>query len=237
MTSAFLHILAMGLMMLDHLWATVIPGNDWMTWLGRLAFPIFAFLIAEGYRRTKDVKKYRKRLLLFALISEIPMNLMTMGSFINPFHQNVLWTFLIALQCMIFLDQLKDSRWRYVGSFFVCLAGFLLGYVSFADYYGAGVLTVLVFYFFHKKNVWHLLGQVLCLYILHVHLLGGFTYIVELGRFEIGIVQQGMALLSLLPIWLYRGRQGYHAPWFRKFCYWFYPAHMLVLYLIWFNLT
>ena len=52
-------------MLLDHLWATIIPGNQWMTLVGRMAFPIFAFLIVEGYVHTSDYKKYIKRLLIF----------------------------------------------------------------------------------------------------------------------------------------------------------------------------
>ena len=56
-----LKIIAVVLMILDHLWASVIPGNRWMTMLGRCAFPIFAFMVAEGYVHTSDVKKYIKR--------------------------------------------------------------------------------------------------------------------------------------------------------------------------------
>lgn len=55
-TSFGLHVLAMTFMLLDHLWATMLTGQTWMTNVGRLAFPIFAFMIAEGYFRTHDVK-------------------------------------------------------------------------------------------------------------------------------------------------------------------------------------
>ena len=66
-----LRLLALALMLLDHMWATIVPGNDWMTFIGRLAFPIFAFQIAEGYYHTSDFKRYAKRLLLFALMAVI----------------------------------------------------------------------------------------------------------------------------------------------------------------------
>ena len=83
-----LKLIAVIAMMLDHMCYTVIPGNMWMTWVGRIAFPIFAFLIVEGYFHTKNVKKYALRLLIFALISEVPFNLMVSGSVFFPFHQN-----------------------------------------------------------------------------------------------------------------------------------------------------
>ena len=72
--------------------------------MGRLAFPLFAFLVAEGYEHTRDFDRYFRRMLLFAVVSEIPFNLMTGGSLINPFHQNVMFTFCIALLLLRTLD-------------------------------------------------------------------------------------------------------------------------------------
>lgn len=88
-----LHLLAMALMLCDHLWATLFPAQEWLTCLGRMAFPIFAFLIAEGYCHTTDIRKYLGRIFLFAVLSEVPFNLLYASSVIYPFHQNVLWSF------------------------------------------------------------------------------------------------------------------------------------------------
>ena len=104
-----LKILAMAFMLLDHLWATIIPDNQWMTCVGRLAFPIFAFMITEGYAHTSDFKKYAKRLFLFGLISEIPFNLMSSGSFVYPFHQNVMFTLLLGLLSIREIDRIKQA--------------------------------------------------------------------------------------------------------------------------------
>ena len=108
LSAASLHILAMATMVLDHLWATVVPGNTWMTLVGRLTFPIFAFLIAEGLTHTRDAKAYRRRMLVAAILSEIPFNLMCASSPIYPFHQNVLWTFLIAMYMIAMTERAKE---------------------------------------------------------------------------------------------------------------------------------
>jgi hypothetical protein len=234
-TSAFLHILAMVLMLCDHLWAAVVPGNDWLNCIGRIAFPIFAFMIVEGYFHTRSVKKYALRLLIFALLSEIPINLMIGGRVFYPIHQNVLWTFLIALGMIHWNEKAKVSGklWKRVtvGILYVVL-GYLAGILTMADFYQGGVLTVLVFYFFRGRTWWQLAGQLLCLWYINVEILSGFAYELHLFGETFFLIRQGLALLALLPIWLYRGRQGYHSKGFRYFCYAFYPAHLLILGLL-----
>lgn len=233
-SSAGLHVLAMTLMLCDHLWATVVPGNDWLTCIGRLAFPIFAFLIVEGYFHTGNLKRYLLRLLTFALISEIPFNLMAGSRVFYPIHQNVLWTFLLGLLLIRWNETAKQKpMWRRIlrGVSSVCV-GMLMGILTMVDYLGAGVVTVLVFYFLRGRKWWHFLGQVLVLYYLNAELLGGRAYEVEIFGRTLWLVQQSFAVLALIPIWLYRGRQGHHSKAFRYFCYGFYPAHMLILALI-----
>lgn len=235
LTSAGLHILAMFFMLLDHMWATVATGAEWMTCLGRIAFPIFAFMIVEGYFHTHNLKKYMGRMFLFALISEVPFDILTEGLLFYPFHQNVLWTFLIGLLGIHFMERAKASgkRWKWIlVSVLTVLGGFLAGMIGMTDFYGAGVLTVFVFYFFRGRNWWCYLGQFAVLYWLNMEVLGGKYYPVTLFGRNFELMQQGFALLALIPIWLYRGRKGYSSRWFQYFCYGFYPLHCLILGLI-----
>ncbi len=234
-SSFALHILAMAFMMCDHLWATVIPGNQWLTWLGRLSFPVFAFLIVEGYFHTRNFKKYLKRMLIFALVSEIPFNLMYTGLWIFPFHQNVLWSFLLALLCMKAIDKLKArfALWLALPIAVVVAGVFvLIGQLAMVDYYGYGVLTVLLFYCLRGNSWLQRLGQLAGMVYINWHLISGMVVPVEMFGFSFEIPQQGMAVFALLPIWLYRGRQGKHNKWIQFLFYGFYPVHMLLLGLI-----
>lgn len=235
-TSFFLHVLAMALMLCDHLWATLFPAQEWLTCIGRMAFPIFAFMIVEGYFHTSNVRRYLGRLFVFAIISEIPFNLIYGSSLIFPFHQNVLWTFLIALLSIRIIEKAKKIKkyWLTIPIIIIIvLIDYLLGTIAMVDYFGAGVLTVLTFYFFRGKKWWCFLGQLVCLTILNIEILGGYYYSIKFAGYEIEIVQQGFALLALIPIWLYKGKQGYHSKCFQYVCYAFYPVHLLLLYWVW----
>ena len=234
-SAAALHIIAMTFMLMDHLWATLLPAQDWLTCIGRIAFPVFAFMTVEGYFHTHNLKKYMLRLLLFALISEIPFDLMYGGTWFYPIHQNVIWTLLMGLLGIHLMETVhkNQKRWLYVLTAFVTVVfGMILGTLCMVDYYGVGVLTVFVFYLFRGRRWWCLLGQFLALYWLNVELLGGLMYPVQLFGAEFEVCQQGLALLALIPVWLYRGRQGYHSKPFQYICYAFYPVHMLVLVLV-----
>lgn len=233
--STILHIIAMLLMLCDHAWGTILGQYTILNDIGRVAYPIFAFMLVEGFYNTKNLKKYILRLLVFAVISEIPFNLMTNGVVIYPFHQNVMWTFIIALLLMewITLVRNKGSMWKTISvSFLAVIIGFIAGMATFVDYFGFGVLVVLVFYFFRGRKWWCYIGQVICLYFIFVEGLGGYCHLITIFGHTFEVVQEGFALFALIPIWLYNGMKGYKAKWFQYFCYAFYPAHILILYLM-----
>lgn len=233
-TSFSLHIMAMVFMLCDHLWGTIIRGNDWLTCIGRLTFPIYAFLLVEGYFHTKNLKKYVTRMFLFAVISEIPFNLAMAGSIIYPFHQNVLWSFLIAIGLIHWNEKGKEKQiWKriLIGITSICI-GYIVGILTFVDYYNAGIMMVLTFYFFRGKKWWNYLWQLICLWYINFEMLGGLQYEIVLFGQTYFFTRQGLALLALIPIWLYRGKQGYHSKALQYGYYAFYPLHLLILGLL-----
>ena len=230
LSALHLKILAMALMVCSHLWSTVVAGHNWLDAVGRLAFPIFAFLIAEGFFHTGNFKKYLGRMFLFALISELPFDLMAEGGWFYPFHQNVLFTFCIALPLMAWTEKARGrSKRRFLLRAAVSIAaGFLLGFVTMVDYFGYGVLMVLVFYLFHDvKFGW--LGELLCMAYINWEMMGGLVYLFPIFGRTVEIPQQSLAVLALIPIWLYSGEQGPVGKKIQYACYAFYPVHMAVL--------
>lgn len=233
-TSFSLHIMAMVFMLCDHLWGTSFVNHDIFTCIGRLTFPIYAFLLVEGYFHTGNLKKYVQRLLLFAVISEIPFNLVMGGRLFFPIHQNVLWSFLLSIGLIHWNEKAKEEPiWKRipVGIATVCVA-YIGGIITFADYYNAGIFMVLTFYVFRGKKWWHYLGQLLCMWYINCEMLGGFGYEIKLFGDTHFIARQGFALLALIPIWLYQGKQGYHSKKLQYLYYLFYPLHLLILGII-----
>ncbi len=238
LTSSQLHIIGMALMFADHCWHTLFPSYIWLTAAGRAAFPIFAFMAAEGYVHSSDVRKYIRRMLLFALISEIPFDFMVGGSVFYPFHQNVMWTFFIALSALYYSEKISgpsqnegpDLGTRLIRGA-VLTVGVLAGFAFLTDYNGAGVLLVYLFYFFRGDGLVNRAAQFLGMYYINVEMLGGYMINVELFGFEMELILQAFAMFALIPIWLYNGEKGSRSKAFQYFCYGFYPAHMLLLYL------
>ena len=229
LNASHLKLIAMVCMLIDHTWGVLVTDYQWMNCVGRLAFPIFAFQIAEGYAHTKNFKKYLLRMFLFALVSEIPYNFMTGGWWINPFGQNVMFTFCLALLMIRLIDRAAEKHWalRLLVTVAVLALAYLLGTVTFVDYHGAGVLMVLVFWLFRNVRFGWLI-QLAALVYINFEMLGG------LG-FEVGstfIPNQAFAVLAMIPILLYNGKQGWMSKGFQYACYAFYPVHILILVLI-----
>ena len=233
-TSMSLHLMAMAIMLCDHC-KRLFPDAIWLPCVGRLAFPIFAFLIVEGYHRTKNLGKYAKRLLLFAFLSEIPFDLMVGGTAFYFTHQNVLWTFLVGLGLIHINEKVKIAGklpLRLLVAAGTVIVGYYAGKFTGVDYAQAGVLTVLMFYYFRERTWRNFLLQLVSLVYLNFVMLGSYPLALSLFGHTFSMPRQGLAVLALIPIWLYRGRQGYRSKLLQYCNYAFYPAHMIVIAVI-----
>lgn len=219
MSSFALHIWAMLLMLCDHLQLTLLPDLPILRCVGRLAFPLFAFMAVEGYLHTRSLKKYLLRLLMLAVISEIPFDLLVSGSVFDPMHQNVIWTIILGLYCIRAFENISADLKKMLSAV-VIIASLAAAIIASVDYSSAGVLTLLAFYAFRGNTVRCRLMQLLSLAFINLLLLGGI---------EFAFPYQALAVLSLPIIWLYDGSQGPHNGFIKAANYLFYPAHMLIL--------
>lgn len=233
LNSDMLRVVAIVLMVSDHVWATFMSFGDWMTYIGRMAFPIFAFQIAEGFVHTLNLKKYTIRLLVFALVSEIPFNYFYSSRALNPYHQNVMFTLLLGLLAITVIDKSrgckeKRDRLKYIIALTFILLASVIG---FADYGFWGVFMVVMFYIFRGfRLAW--LCQLVGMIMINVVLFEGQMLLLDVPGRAIEIPVQSFAVLSLIPIWLYNGKKGKSGKAVQYGFYAFYPAHMLILYLI-----
>ena len=232
LTSNMLRIIAMAFMICDHLWAKVVPGNDWMTYVGRLTFPIFAFMISEGFIHTSNLKKYILRLLGFAIVSEIPFNLFYGGNWFYPYHQNVMFTLLFGLLAITLIDKAKknpNAKTIIKTVFLLILLG-IASFIGFVDYGFWGFLTVVMFYLFRNfPFAW--LAQLIAMLLMNLILFEGQQIPIEMFGNTCEIATQGFAVFALIPIWLYGGKKGKSNKIMQYGFYAFYPIHMILIYL------
>ena len=219
-----LKLIAACTMFIDHMGYTLFPGVMWLRCIGRVAFPIFCFLIAEGCVHTHDRKKYVLRLLVFAVLSEIPFNLMTGRAVWNPYDQNVLWTLLLGAAVCWSIDGALKRRTApaFVLTGAAMVAAFWLLEVFCTDYGGWGMLLVAMFYGVRRApygQAAKMAAQAVGLAFFCIGVMGGVT--IELW-----------ALTALVPIWLYNGQRGFSHKAVQYGFYAFYPLHILILSLI-----
>lgn len=230
-------IIAMFTMLLDHiayvliqngklygydaaLYANAISLPEAAPWLtlykvlraiGRISFPIYSFLIVEGFVKTSNYYKYLLRIFFLAIISEIPFDLMIFNRFMAPecfATQNVLFTYFIGL-LMLRLIKLLNFLPEIL-SLILAVVAAIACYFLKTDYWLEGILLLYVFYVFRYDL------NVMCLFALIILFVETFEKYFGFGVF------------AIFFIYFYDGQKGYLD--LKRFHYLFYPLHMLVLY-------
>ena len=176
---------------------------------GRLAFPLFCFLLVEGFVHTHNVKGYLGRLLLFGLISEVPFDLAFFRTPFAPQHQNVYWTLALGVLAMAGLKRFEKENglpgWQGLVWAGGCAA---LALAANTDYHAIGVLIICTLYLTRADRKRQCLA-------------GAVLFLFELT-----------APQAFVLVWFYNGQRGACSPLLKKAFYWFYPVHLLVLAMI-----
>lgn len=216
-------IIAVICMLMDHIGFLFFPDQIQWRMIGRLAMPIFAFGIARGAWYTSSMKRYMKKILMFALISQLPfwwMEQMAYGGSFFSLHFNIGFTFLAALIIINLIKRAANKkRSLEIGEFFV--VGILLASADLLqfDYGSYGILVVLLCYMVvcSKQRMWILwIGYTVLTYL---------NYLSSMSMFllqEVGILAFGV-IFAL---------QGVSEKRMGRFFYIFYPVHMIVLCMI-----
>lgn len=189
--------------------------------VGRIAFPIFAFLLVEGIHHSRNRKKYALRLVIGALLSEIPYNLLVSG---EPFwqQQSVMVTLILGFCAVLCMEKCRSLAWKPV----VVIPFAVLGKLFMADYGWAGVALIALFALsreLYHPNLVRTGGMIVLFHYMS-------SYILRFGNFEIPM--QVLGALSMLFIGSYDGRKITHSKAAKWGFYLFYPVHLLILWAL-----
>ncbi|MCL2197362.1 MAG: conjugal transfer protein TraX [Defluviitaleaceae bacterium] len=221
-----LKIIALTSMLIDHVGAVFFTDLIVLRVIGRIAFPIFVYLIAEGFRHTRSPWRFLARLGAFAIISEIPFDL-AFNDGINFFADtNIFYTLFLGGLAIVAYETLKNKM--VIVSFVPTLVCMALAVLLSADYGAYGVFFVFCMYII-KNFRWRLASMVLLCIWQHQGMIfwginRSFAYIPTMHLLMIPATLIPVALIAF-----YNGKRGRGLKWF---FYIAYPLHLLVFGLI-----
>lgn len=224
MNTFYIRLIAIITMLIDHIGLFFFPQMTGLRIIGRLAFPLFAWLIANGAIHTKNIRAYQIRLFLFALGSQIPYYLANTQK--DPSYRGLNVFFILAMG-LVAIEIYKKTEDKKLALWLVMVMS-LIAYLLRIDYGAIGILSILTFYVHWKDMPKIFLIQSLLFIV---------PYLIPLAEqlgvnnkpIDISYYIQPLALLALPVISLYNNKQG---PKTQYLFYSFYPGHLLVIYLI-----
>ena len=218
MSSFVLKMIGLISMLFDHSGYVIFGNFSFFNYIGRIAFPIFAFGISEGYSHTKDLKQYFLRLGIFALVSQLPYYLF-FSQLTNEFSLNIFFTLFLGLLAITLYHKVQ---YKWVG-FLIVIGIASLATIFPFEYSWYGIVLIFVFYLLKDYK---LASNIAVILIMSVYSLW------EYGKNDFGyrgILLWISMLSSLIFINLYNGKKGKES---KYSLYLFYPLHLLVLFAI-----
>lgn len=218
-----LKLIALITMLIDHVAAVILVrillcnGYDEnlyivyevMRKIGRVAFPIYIFLMIEGFERTRSREKYIMRMTAFAVISEVPFDLAFSAQVLEFGYQNIFFTLLIGMLVMLVFEAISRREWNVWIKLGLCLVVFIAGMelaeLLHTDYGAKGIRGIVAMYLFRQNRLTQIVAG------------------------SVAFLWETTAPLAFIPIAFYNGKRGLQL---KYVFYLFYPLHLIVLYLI-----
>ena len=216
MSSFVLKIIAIVSMFIDHIGYAIFGKFSYFNYIGRIAFPIFAFQISEGYIHTSNLKRYFFRLFIFAFVSQIPFMLFH-SIFSTDFSLNIFFTLLLGLTCIFIYDK---SKYKFITIAFSILIGLMAEYTK-CDYGFYGVAIILIFYIFKNNFITASIFFIIATAI---------KYLIPIIQYGFNNVYSYLYICTIIPmlfISAYNGKKGKDT---KYLLYLFYPIHLLLIY-------
>ncbi|MEG1426661.1 MAG: TraX family protein [Oscillospiraceae bacterium] len=228
MTSTVLKIIALATMVFDHVGAVFFPEVEWIRMVGRISFPLFAFLLVQGFVKTRSRPKYMVRLAVFALLSEVPYDLLFSRTYLNWHSQSIMLELFCGFCMLQFVEsaiQKKNPAWLLGAAAMAGAAQFLS-----ASYGLYGMALLLAFYLFRHYRGADALALLGLTYLFY----GVTNFGVSVGDYHFMLLSKNtlqlFAMAASVPLVFYNGKKGRHS--MKWLFYFVYPLHLLLLWVI-----
>ena len=220
-----LKIIAIVTMLLDHIYTFLSPVGVnvpiWFGYLGKLAAPIFFYLIVEGFFHTRSRTKYLSRLAIFAVV-------MLCINFVTEIHNNIFLSLSLSVLLLMVITQVKENKnigIKILGIIGVLLIGYLYMFTEASLY---GLVMTLVFYFLREKKAIMAIVYTLFSLLPVFTTIGAPNALDQLLLFD----YQWMMVFAIIPILMYNGKLGIKNTFTKWMFYIFYPLHLIIIYVI-----
>ena len=196
-----------------------------MRYIGRMAFPLYCFMLVEGFMHTSNLKKYVLRILAIAVVSEFPFDYGLKFMRLDLKHNNVMWELALGL-FVLYLMNTVLHRTNYLISndinrrlvmVAIMFAGMLIAHFAHLDYSQGGIACISVMYFLYGQTKEQRITSFAA---------GALMLALMCGEIEV------WSFVMLIPIFFYEGHRGRDSKFLRIFFYSFYPVHLTIICLV-----
>ena len=208
---------------------------DWKTYMFYFSYTIFAFLMVEGIKHSRDRWAYFRRLVVFAVIAEIPGDLLFCGKIWDNSQQSIMLTLLIAFIIMNALDFIKvrvnNMIVTLAAAVLLCWAGTLACRFLHTELAEFGIIIACMLYICSNVTYTRIM-QLICFAVIVIYITADNYLNILVDDIYYSLPDKFFALLAVILTWFYNGERGPNKLWIKVVYYLYFPLMLLVLWLI-----